>query len=181
MLLTDDKLREAAARIRLVAFDVDGVLTDGSILFDEDGTEYKAFQAQDGLGLVMLQDQGIIVAIVSSRTSGVVTRRMSELGITHVLQGIGDKRQALITLLQELSIEPECMAFVGDDLVDLPAMSLAGLAIAVANARPQVIARADWTTSAAGGHGGAREVCDMLLQANDLLDGCIKKYLGQKS
>lgn len=180
-MLPDDKLRETAARIRLVAFDVDGVLTDGSILFGDDGTEHKAFQAQDGLGLVMLQDQGISVAIVSSRTSGVVTRRMSELGIMHVLQGVKDKRQAVDRLLRELAIEPECMAFVGDDMVDLPAMSLAGLAIAVANARPQVIARADWTTTAAGGHGAAREVCDLLLQANGRLDDCIESYLGRKS
>ena len=180
-MLPEDKLRATAARIRLVAFDVDGVLTDGSILFGDDGTEHKSFQAQDGLGLVMLQDQGISVAIVSSRTSGVVTRRMSELGITHVLQGVKDKRLALDGLLRELALEPEDMAFVGDDLVDLPALALAGLAIAVANARPQVIARADWTTAAAGGHGAAREVCDMLLEANGRLDGCIEKYSGQKS
>ena len=177
-MLPDAKLRETAARIRLVAFDVDGVLTDGSIQFGDDGTEYKSFHAQDGLGLVMLQEQGLIVAIVSSRTSGVVTRRMSELGITHVLQGVKDKRRALDDLLRELAIEPEDMAFIGDDLVDLPAMALAGLA--VANARPQVAARADWTTAAAGGHGGAREVCDMLLEAKGRLHGCIEKFSGQK-
>lgn len=174
----DEQTRKKAERIQLAVFDVDGVMTDGGILFGDDGTEYKSFHAHDGLGLVMLQAGGISVAIISSRTSGVVSRRMSELGIKHILQGVDDKQQALVNLLQELDFEPEAMAFVGDDLVDLPAMSIAGLAVAVANARPQVIARADWTTQAAGGAGGVREICEMLLQARGILEDCIQKYTG---
>ena len=172
----DAEARKKAAAVQLAVFDVDGVMTDGSILFDDNGTEYKAFHAHDGLGLVMLQGAGVTVAIVSSRVSGVVTRRMAELGIKHVLQGVKDKRQALAGLLQELGIGPGQALFVGDDLVDLPAMSLAGLAVAVANARPQVIARADWTSSAPGGRGGVREVCEMLLEARGKLEDCIEKY-----
>ena len=172
----DEQARKKAERIRLAAFDVDGVMTDGSILFGDDGTEYKSFHAQDGLGLVMLQTAGVIVAIISSRTSGVVSKRMSELGIKHVMQGVADKQQALAGLLQELNIAPEEMAFIGDDLVDLPAMSSAGLAVAVANARPQVIACADWITVAPGGRGGVREVCEMLLEARGKLDDTLQKY-----
>ena len=177
-MLMDENIKTIAERVRLAVFDVDGVMTDGSIMFDDNGTEYKSFHAHDGLGLVMLQATGVTVAIVSSRVSGVVSRRMSELGIKHVLLGVDDKRQALAGLLQELNIEPGQSAFVGDDLVDLPAMSLAGLAIAVANARPQVIARADWTTSAPGGLGGVREVCEMLLKARGKLEDAMQKYTG---
>ena len=174
----DEAIRKTAERIQLAVFDVDGVMTNGSIMFDDNGTEYKSFHAHDGLGLVMLQAAGVTVAIVSSRTSGVVTRRMTELGIRHVLLGVDNKRQALADLLLELDIEPDRAAFVGDDLVDLPAMSLAGLAIAVANARPQVIALADWTTSAPGGLGGVREVCEMLLKARGILEDAMQKYTG---
>jgi len=174
----DDAIREKAGRIQLAVFDVDGVMTDGSILFGDDGTEYKSFHAHDGLGLVMLQNAGIMVAIISSRCSGVVSKRMSELGIKHVLQGVADKKQSLVGLLRDLNIDQEFMAFIGDDLVDLPAMAIAGLAVAVANARPQVIARSDWTTTAAGGQGGVREVCEMLLQAQGKLEACIQTYCG---
>lgn len=174
----DESLRQKAGNVTLAVFDVDGVMTDGSIMFDDNGTEYKSFHAHDGLGLVMLQAAGVTVAIVSSRVSGVVSKRMSELGIKHVLQGVKDKKQALAGLLQELDTEPGLAAFVGDDLIDLPAMSLAGLAVAVANARPQVIARADWTTSAPGGQGGVREICEMLLDARGKLADAMQKYTG---
>lgn len=174
----DEATRKKAGRIRLAVFDVDGVMTDGNILFDENGTEYKAFHAHDGLGLVMLQAAGVTVAVISSRSSGVVTRRMTELGIKNVIQGAKDKRQALAGLLQELAIEPGLAMFVGDDLVDLAAMSFAGLAVAVANARPQVIALADWITTAPGGQGGVREICEMLLEARGKLADCIEKYSG---
>lgn len=172
----DEQARKKAERIRLAVFDVDGVMTNGSILFDDEGTEYKSFHAHDGLGLVMLQSGGVTVAIISSRTSRAVSKRMSELGIKHVLQGVDDKQRALAALSRELDVDPEEMAFIGDDLVDLPAMASAGLAVAVANARPQVIACADWTTAAAGGSGGVREVCEMLLQAQGKLDDCMRKY-----
>ena len=172
------KIRRKAERIRLAVFDVDGVMTDGSILLGDDGTEFKAFHAHDGLGLVMLQQADIGVAIISSRSSRAVARRMLDLGVPHVLQGVRDKAQALQGLLQELQIANEAMAFIGDDLIDLPAMALAGLAIAVANARPEVLASADWITTAPGGRGGVREVCEMLLDSQGKLAGQAQRSTG---
>lgn len=171
-----EEVRNKAAFIRLAVFDVDGVMTDGNIMLGNDGNEFKLFHVHDGLGLIMIQEQGINVAIISSRSSDVVSKRMSDLGIKHVLQGISEKKQALQDLMEELDIDTEAMAYVGDDLIDLPAMSLAGLSIAVVNARPQVISFADCVTTAAGGHGGVREVCDMLLEAQGKLNRCLRKY-----
>lgn len=155
-----------ATRIRLAAFDVDGTLTDGRLHYAEDGRETKVFHVHDGLGLKRLQANGIEVAIVTARISHAVTLRAEELGIAHVYQGQGDKRTCLGDLLDALHLQPEQAAFVGDDLPDLPPMGIAGLAIAVANAHPWVAERAHWQTRYAGGHGAAREVCDMLLTAH---------------
>src|SRR3990172_8018881 len=171
-------IRRKAGQVRLAVFDVDGVMTDGTILLGDNGAEFKTFNVHDGLGLVMLQQAEIDVAIISSRNSRAVEKRMLDLGIKHVLQGITDKAQALTELMQKLGIEDKATAYVGDDLVDLPAMSRAGLAIAVASARPEVLARADWITTAPGGHGGVREVCEMLLEAQGKLAGRVKKYTG---
>ena len=154
-----------AARIRLAVFDVDGTLTDGRLYYGEDGRETKVFFVQDGLGLKRLQAHGVQVAIISARISHPVAMRAEELGIAHVYQGQGDKRVCLLELLDALKLAPEQVAFVGDDLPDLPAMRIAGLAVAVANAHPWVIEQAQWTTSRAGGQGGAREVCDLILHA----------------
>jgi len=173
-----DHIRRKAESIRLAVFDVDGVMTDGSILLDDRGGEIKAFHAHDGLGLVALQQAGVSVAIISSRTSQAVARRMLDLDVPHVLQGVRDKALALQGLLSDLRIHNNAMAFVGDDLIDLPAMAVAGLSIAVANARPEVLARADWVTQAGGGHGGVREVCELLLQAQGKLAGWLKSYTG---
>lgn len=154
-----------AASIRLAVFDVDGTLTDGRLYYGEDGRETKVFFVQDGLGLKRLQAHGVQVAICSARISHPVALRAEELGITHVYQGQGDKRACLLELLDALKLAPEQAAVVGDDLPDLPAMRVAGLAVAVANAHPWVIEQAHWTTTRAGGQGGAREVCDLLLHA----------------
>jgi 3-deoxy-D-manno-octulosonate 8-phosphate phosphatase (KDO 8-P phosphatase) len=154
-----------AARIRLAVFDVDGTLTDGRLYYGEDGRETKVFFVQDGLGLKRLQAHGVQVAIISARISHPVAMRAEELGIAHVYQGQGDKRACLLELLDALKLAPEQAAFIGDDLPDLPAMHIAGLAVAVANAHPWVIEQAHWTTRRAGGQGGARELCDLLLHA----------------
>ena len=172
------KARQKAGRIRLAVFDVDGVMTDGTILLGDNGVEFKAYNVHDGLGLVMLQQAGIEVAVISSRCSRAVSKRMLRLGVKYVIQGVTDKAQALTELLQELGVDYTAVAFVGDDLIDLPAMTRAGMAIAVANARPEVLARADWITTAPGGHGGVREVCEMLLEAQGKLSDRIKKYTG---
>ncbi|QNK00272.1 KdsC family phosphatase [Dyella telluris] len=154
-----------AAKIRLVVFDVDGTLTDGRLWYAEDGHETKVFHVHDGLGLKRVMANGVQVAIMSARISHPVALRAEELDIAHVYQGQGDKRASLQQLMEALTLAPDEVAFVGDDLPDLPAMRIAGLAVAVANAHPWVAEQAHWQTRLAGGHGAAREVCDMLLQA----------------
>jgi len=156
---------EKAALIRLVVFDIDGVLTDGSLYLGEDGQEYKAFYARDGLGLKLLQATGVIIGVITARNSGVVTHRMQSLGIEHVFQGRLDKLSAFKELCDILQLEPQQVAYVGDDLVDVPVMLKAGLAIAVADAHDVVHKYAHWQTQAAGGRGAAREVCELLMQA----------------
>jgi 3-deoxy-D-manno-octulosonate 8-phosphate phosphatase (KDO 8-P phosphatase) len=160
-----DTLLERARRIRLLALDVDGVLTDGRLYLSAGGEELKVFHVRDGSGLVAVQRAGITVAIVSGRDSAAVSRRAAELGIRHVRQGVADKGGELDRLLDELAIEPAETACVGDDTPDLPMLRRAGLAIAVADAHPALVEAAYWTTSAPGGRGAVREVCDLLLSA----------------
>lgn len=162
--LPADLLSRAAA-IRLAAFDVDGTLTDGRLHYSEDGRETKVFHVHDGLGLKRLQANGIQVAFITARISHTVALRAEELDIAHVYQGQGDKRACLRDLLDALHLTPEQAAFIGDDLPDLRPMSIAGLAIATANAHPWVVERAHWQTARAGGEGAAREVADLLLLA----------------
>lgn len=173
----DDKVMARARRVRLAVFDVDGVLTDGRILLSDDGRESRAFHVRDGLGLKLLRAAGIEVAIISARRSRLVEKRMTELGVPHVIQGSDDKRAALDRLLDELGLGPDECAYTGDDLPDLAVMRRAGLALAVADAHPAVTARAHWVTRKPGGAGAAREVCDLLLAAQDKLDGIIETSL----
>ena len=177
-MLKDKEVRKIAQNIELIAFDVDGVLTDGNITYTDDGNELKSFSVQDGLGLVMLLKAGIHVAVISSRTSHIVSTRMADLGVKHIYQGAGDKKQALEDLMGKLGIESESTAFVGDDLIDLPAMSIAGLSIAVANAVSEVKSRADWITETGGGKGGVREICDLVLEATGRQRQLLKHYTG---
>ena len=156
---------ERARRVRLLVLDVDGVLTDGRLHITADGEETKVFHVRDGSGIVAVQRAGIQVAIISGRASAAVTRRAAELGIQHVRQGIGDKGAALEQLLHELQLAPERLACVGDDTPDLPMLERASLAIVVADAHASVRPAAHWITTAAGGHGAVREVCDLLLHA----------------
>jgi 3-deoxy-D-manno-octulosonate 8-phosphate phosphatase (KDO 8-P phosphatase) len=153
-----------AAAIRLLVLDVDGVLTDGTILLGG-GEELKSFHVRDGLGLKRLMSAGVAVAVISGRESAAVTRRMAELGIRHVYQGIEDKLDVFGRLCSTLGIGAAEVAVVGDDLPDLPPMRAAGLAIAVADAQEEVRAAAHWVTRAAGGRGAAREIADGLLAA----------------
>ena len=160
-----DRVLERARRIRLLALDVDGVLTDGRLYLSPAGEELKVFHVRDGSGLVAVQRAGIAVAIVSGRDSAAVTRRAAELCIRHVRQGVADKGMELDRLLAELAIDPAETACVGDDTPDLPMLRRAGLAIAVADAHPALAEAAHWTTAAPGGRGAVREVCDLLLSA----------------
>lgn len=154
-----------AAKIKLVAFDVDGTLTDGRLWMTEDGREIKAFHVHDGLGIKRLREHGIEVALISSRISRAVELRAEQLGIDHVYQGTGDKLACLKDLLRASGLAPEQACYVGDDLPDLAPMSVCGLAVAVADARPDVLHATHWRTSAKGGRGAAREVCDFILAA----------------
>jgi 3-deoxy-D-manno-octulosonate 8-phosphate phosphatase (KDO 8-P phosphatase) len=166
-----------AARVQLVIFDVDGVLTDGSLYLGDDGQEYKAFHSRDGHGMAMLREAGVHIGIITGRTSQVVVHRMASLGVEHVYQGRREKLPAFEDLLGKLSIPPESAAFVGDDVVDLPIMTRAGLAIAVADAHPLVVRHAHWQTPSAGGRGAGRDVCELILEARGQLDGLLHRYL----
>lgn len=163
--LAGGALAARAAAVRLAAFDVDGVLTDGRIVLGPQGEEYKAFDVRDGHGLVELRRAGIEVAIITGRSSTVVSARMAELGIPHVAQGVADKRAELERLQRALGVDAAGTCYVGDDLPDLGAMSVAGLSVAVADAAPAVRAAAAAVTRARGGRGAVRELCDFILAA----------------
>jgi 3-deoxy-D-manno-octulosonate 8-phosphate phosphatase (KDO 8-P phosphatase) len=153
------------SEIKLVAFDVDGVFTDGRFYLSDDGVESKAFNTQDGYGIRQLLNAGIEVAVISGRKSGAVQRRMAELGVTHLVQGCGDKVAALDEISTTLGISTAECAYVGDDIPDLPLLNHVGIAIAVANAVQALRDQCDYSTSASGGAGAVREVCELILSA----------------
>ncbi|MFM8332356.1 MAG: KdsC family phosphatase [Candidatus Methylumidiphilus sp.] len=165
-----------AANIKLVIFDVDGVLTDGKLFFDEQGREYKSFHARDGLGLNLLRQSGVEVAVISGRTSLVVAQRMAHLGISRVFQGQHNKLPAFDSLRAELGLDAAQIAHVGDDLLDLPLLRRVGLAVAVADANPAILPFAHWHTRQPGGAGAAREVCDLIMQAQGNLQAAVEGY-----
>lgn len=153
------------AGVRLVAFDVDGVFTDGRFYLSDDGVESKAFNTQDGFGVRQLLKAGIEVAVISGRKSAACEMRMSELGVRHVFLGCADKMAALDELAARLGITAREAVYVGDDIPDLPLLSKVGYAIAVANAVSAVREYCAYTTAAPGGHGAVREVCELVLSA----------------
>lgn len=160
-------LEERAARVQLAVFDVDGVFTDGRLYYGARGEQLKAFHVRDGHGIRLLLHHGMRVAVISGRRSPAVAQRMRELGIRLLFQGRDDKLAVLQKLLQRLELAWNQVACVGDDLVDLPLFEVAGLAVAVADAQPEVRARAHHVTRARGGEGAVREVCDLLLAARN--------------
>ncbi len=168
---------DKAAQIKLVIFDVDGVLTDGSLFLGDDGQEYKAFHSRDGHGMKMLQETGVEIGIITGRTSQVVIHRMENLGVKHLYQGRLEKLPAFKDLIAKLGLEREQTAFVGDDVVDLPIMLNAGLAIAVRDAHPLVARHAHWQTPNPGGRGAARDVCELIMDAQGTLQSMLERYL----
>jgi 3-deoxy-D-manno-octulosonate 8-phosphate phosphatase (KDO 8-P phosphatase) len=173
-------MQDPADRARLieaVIFDVDGVLTDGSLYLGDDGQEYKAFNSRDGHGMVMLRDSGVTLAVITGRKSEVVRIRMESLGIEHVYQGRRDKLPAYEELRRKLGLADRQLAYVGDDVVDLPVLRRVGLAIAVADAHPLVLEHAHWRTPSPGGRGAGRDVCELLLRAQGKLDPMLASYL----
>lgn len=162
--------------IACMVFDVDGVLTDGGITIMDNGEEIKTFNSRDGHGMKLLMRAGIEVAILTGRTSRVVEHRARELGITHVVQGAKDKKAALLDLAGRMGVSPANMAYMGDDVVDLPPMSLCALTFAPADAHPMVLGRSDVVTSLPGGHGAAREAIEILLTRMGLIDKVMERY-----
>lgn len=170
-------LLERARKVRLVVFDVDGVLTDGRLNFLPDGTEFKSFSTLDGQGIKMLMNHGIQTAIITGRTSEVVKNRAANLSIPTLIQGREDKRTALDEVLAALQLGYDDVAYLGDDLPDLPAIRCVGLGVAVANANSFVRLHADAVTSLRGGDGAARELCEFILHAQGMLDAARQAYL----
>jgi 3-deoxy-D-manno-octulosonate 8-phosphate phosphatase (KDO 8-P phosphatase) len=168
---------EQAKSIRGIIFDVDGVLTDGRLYLGDDGQEYKSFHALDGHGLRLLLEQGFRLGIITGRSSQVVAHRMKDLGITDVYQGYRKKLPAFEALCHTWQLPTTQLAFVGDDVVDLPVMTRVGLAISVANAHPLVKAYSHWQTAHSGGAGAVREIAEGLLFAQDKLLTVWQGYL----
>lgn len=170
-------IQARATQIRLVIFDVDGVLTDGRLFLGDDGQEYKAFNSKDGHGMRMLLDSGVDIGIITGRSSEVVRIRMESLGIRHVYQGRRDKLPAYEEIRKASGFADNQIAFVGDDVVDLPTMRRAGFAVAVQDAHELVKQHAHWITPSCGGQGAGRDVCELLMQAQGTLEGALAHYL----
>ena len=175
--MSDAALTALAARVRLVVFDVDGVMTNGQLILGPAGEELKVFHVRDGHGLVMLRESGLAVAVITGRQSAVVAARMAELGIEFVYQGQRDKLVALADLCSRLGIAEDEICYVGDDLPDLPVIRRAGLGMAVASADGFVRQHAHGVTQARGGEGAAREFCELILRAQGNLDAAQAAYL----
>ena len=171
------ELNEKGRQVRLLITDVDGVLTDGGLVFDNQGQEYKIFNSLDGHGIRMLLDCGIDVAVITGRHSEIVNHRMNDLGVEHIYQGYRDKLPAFKALLETTGYTAEQTAYVGDDLPDLPLLQKVGFAIAVQNAHEFVKQHCDWVTSVSGGRGAVREVADFILHSQGLLEARQQAYL----
>lgn len=170
-------LIDKARAIRCLICDVDGVLTDGRIYLTSQGDEFRVFHAHDGMGIKMLIRAGIEVALITARQSPLSKARMDELGIRHVYQGQEDKRIAYEKIRADLQLEDAQMAFIGDDLLDLPCIRKAGLGITVPNAVPFMFKHADWQTTKIGGAGAVREVVELILSAQNKLDAIHEVFL----
>ncbi len=171
-----DELMELIKRIEFVVFDVDGVLTDGRIVYDGNGIDSKFFYVHDGLGISLLKYSGIEVAFMSAKSSAVIKRRASDCRVEYVLEDIGDKKQELTRLAEKLGYGLDKICFVGDDLVDIGAMKIVGLPVAVANAVPEVKAVAKYITKNEGGRGAVRELAELILKTKGLWGGIIEKF-----
>ncbi len=166
-----------ATQVRLIIFDVDGVLTAGHIIFGQDGEALKAFHCQDGMGISLAHKAGLKTAIITGRDSEIVRRRGTELKIGDIHQGAADKVVALRELMKKHSLSPEQIAYVGDDINDLPVMVQIGFPCAVANAVPEVIAVARYISACQGGNGAVRDIIEHILKAQGLWDGIIAEYM----
>jgi len=169
--------RSTAQDVRLLVLDVDGTLTDGSIILAADGTESKRFSVRDGMGLRLVREAGVQVAVLSARSAGAVEHRMKQLKIECVVQGADNKAIGIQRVLEQTGIAPEYTAMMGDDILDLPAMVRTGFAVAVGDAAPEVKQHAEYVTAAHGGDGAVRETCEFLLKEQGKWAGLVRKYL----
>lgn len=166
-----------AKQIKLLLLDVDGVLTDGSIIYTHSGTEMKVFSTRDGFGIRLLQEAGIDVGLITARTSEAVHRRAQDLKLKHVYQGMRNKIEAFTSILAEQQLQADQVAYMGDDWLDLPLLARVGLAVTVADAAPEVKDVAHYITRNSGGHGAVRELCDLLIDALGKHEELLGKYL----
>jgi 3-deoxy-D-manno-octulosonate 8-phosphate phosphatase (KDO 8-P phosphatase) len=172
-----ESILEKAKQIRLVLFDVDGVMTAGALHYGNEGIESKHFHVHDGQGMKLLQKSGVPIGIITTCKSDIVKRRMQDLGIEHVYQGQINKLPAYEDIKQKLHLQDQQIAYVGDDLPDLPILSRVGLAITVRNAPNIMHQHVHWVTKKKGGKGAVREVCDLVMQAQDTYQSIIDSYL----
>lgn len=172
-----NRAQEKARLVKLLVLDVDGVLSDGRLLYSNTGDEIKAFYTADGLGIKLLQSEGVEVAIITGRSSDIVSRRARELGIAHLVQGRDDKLVALEELLLNLDLSLSATAYMGDDLPDLAAIQACALGMTVANGCEFVASHADWRSQRPGGLGAVREACEFILQAQDKLLPAQSRFL----
>lgn len=172
-----ENLLTKASKIKLLVMDVDGVLSDGRIIYDANGVETKNFHVQDGFGIECIHKAGIKTAIITGRSSPIVDKRAKELKITHFVQGRPDKLEALQEILATMDITLAECAYIGDDWVDIKALQAVGLSVAVANANNEVIKRVDMVTTRAGGHGAVREICDIILKGIGQYDTILGHYI----
>ena len=170
-------LTSRAKLIRLIAFDVDGVMTDGGLYFSDSGEEFKRFNSRDGQGLKMLRASGVEIALITGRTSRCVEARAKNLGIEHVFQGVENKLETMVKLLNKLKLSRDAAAYMGDDVVDLTVMRHVGLAITVPDSPKLVRENSDYVTQLSGGHGAVREACELIMSAQGTLDEQLKIYL----
>jgi len=173
----DSLLVEKASRVRMLVLDVDGVLTDGRLYFDNQGNEMKAFCTRDGLGMRALLNCGIVLAMITGRQSEIVTHRAAQLGVKHVYQGRIDKLNAFNELLSDTGMEERYICYAGDDWIDIPVLERVGLSVTVPDADAVVKNRAHWVTSRQGGNGAVREICDLILAAQGLDQKVLKGIL----
>jgi 3-deoxy-D-manno-octulosonate 8-phosphate phosphatase (KDO 8-P phosphatase) len=173
---TDSEIEDIAKGVKLLILDVDGVLTDGSIILDNEGNEYKSFHVRDGHGIKMLIHAGIHVAIITGRHSKVVERRAHELGITEVFQKCHDKRVAYRKLIEQYSLKDSEVAYIGDDIVDAPIMAMAGLPVAVSDATEDTKEYALIVTKSRGGRGAVREITDFILKSKGIWQEMFDDY-----
>ncbi len=176
MRCSPDDLDRRLARVRLAAFDADGVLTDGRFILLADGRDGMSFSTRDGLGLQLLMAEGVVAAVISGRSSDALEKRAALLGISHLVRGSRDKAEDLRRLAETAGVPLAEVLFMGDDLPDLPAMALAGVAAAPADACPEVLARADLVSTAPGGGGAVREVAERLLRARGRYEAAVARY-----